>query len=227
VAVLSELFSNVYLENNLTDKLQFPSIAARDAQPVDYLRHVEEAIRRSRPNLDLFGFKLFLWHNEVVLRHVVRDPEYEILVLRRSNLLAQWASAQAAKRDKVYAIRASAAAENNPEVPLIPEKLKFAPRKFELFVAEEQRLFELLYGLLDTAKKPYIATTYDELRSPDTARDLLSRLRLVPPGTLSTALRKQNSDDILSRFEDPAAVSEFLRVRGWENWSVEGVPRIS
>jgi len=67
-------------------------------KPLEFLQRVMKQQQESEPYKPYFGFKLMLHHDPRLIDHVLEDSSWEIIVLERQNLLAQWTSAGLAKK---------------------------------------------------------------------------------------------------------------------------------
>lgn len=62
---------------------------------------------------------------------------------------------------------------------------------------------------------------YTEARTPERIADIASFLGVAPAQIGKTQTRKRNSDDMLDRFANPAAVEKYLEENDLDHWRVE------
>ena len=67
-------------------------------KPLEFLHRVMNQQQESEPYKPYFGFKLMLHHDPRLIDHILEDLSWEVIVLERQNLLAQWTSAGLAKK---------------------------------------------------------------------------------------------------------------------------------
>lgn len=102
-----ELYNPHALYSALTGefKTRLPSTEERDADPLAALEKVAALSDEAFPDKRLFGFKLFLKHDEAVRLHVRDDERYRLIVLERSNKLAQYVSTEMARETGQWTAR--------------------------------------------------------------------------------------------------------------------------
>jgi hypothetical protein len=136
-------------------------------------------------------------------------PRRKIL-LTRNNLLAAYSSQKITELTRKNGT-AGARAEVRPRVP-------FNPKEFAKFRATRKRTYADARGRINGTKLEidYIAARTDE----GTAR-VARFLGVDPQGFGTPRTIKRNTDEIVSRFENPDAVWSFLRRNALEHWAVE------
>ena len=61
-------------------------------EPLAYLQELIDLWSKRAETKPVFGFKMMLHHDPRVIEHLVRSPEWKVILLRRDNTLAQWSS---------------------------------------------------------------------------------------------------------------------------------------
>jgi hypothetical protein len=111
-----ELFNPhaVYSALGSAFKARLPSVEFRDAEPLAALEQVAALSEEAFPEKRVFGFKLFLKHNQDVRKHVRADLRYRLIVLERRNKLAQFVSTQTARATGQWTARTTKKGEAKP-----------------------------------------------------------------------------------------------------------------
>jgi hypothetical protein len=113
-------------------------------------------------------------------------------------------------------------AQSGTTPPAEPPPLHFEPRRF-LSARESFRHFydEVLTGL-DAAGKMFLPVGYIDLLDPVMLRNAARFAGAAGALEMSSRLVKQGRWDVVSAFDNPAAVLETLEQIGRPNWAVEG-----
>ncbi len=137
IACHRELFNRRTVYSALTGahKARLPEIDWRDAHPLEALEQVASLSDEAFPDKRLFGFKLFLNHNQEVRKHVRSDPRYRLVVLERRNKLAQFTSSLIARQTG----RWSAFAGKEGAAPVVAVEIDLA--ELARFVELEQQRY--------------------------------------------------------------------------------------
>jgi len=184
--------------------------ADRDADPLGFLAWLAE---QAGPRV--FGFKLLAGHAPPVRAHVICDPAWRILLLRRDNLLA------------VHASKLVAAARGDwRSVPrdAPPPRVRFEEARF----LEHCRLYERHYATVEaelaSAAKPALRLSYLDLADAGRILAAARHCGVPHPAVPPPRTVRQGDPDIRSRFENPEDVDATLRAIGREDWAVEPFP---
>ena len=181
------------------------SLLLRNLRPVGFL---ESLIRRTcddNPNAHYILFKLFWYHNRRILRHVIEDHRYRVIVLQRKNKLEQYSSRKIAMKTRQWVFRG-----DNVEKSLIHFDLTDFQRYVQRMEKGEANLKAALRG------RDHFFLYYDEIgeRIGELADWLglsVADLPLAGPGVR----KKQNSSSVLERFADPEDVRRQLADTKW------------
>lgn len=193
------------------------SIAERDADPLGFLRAVEDETSR---HAALCGFKLFIGQNRSVLKHIIRSLDYRVVVLKRENSLAQFASLQAARASGRWQSRRSSA--ERVAVPAI----HFDKAEFERFAKGLRWQFKKLRIRLEANRHPYFPLEYRQLKNGPVIDALGEFIGSPDAGPLSRLFPlipevKQGPATVTERFSNPDDVVAAMRELGHEDWLTE------
>jgi len=158
------------------------------------------------------GFKLFLNHSNVVLKHVIENDAYRLIVLERQNFLASYSSMLIGQATGIWHSR-------DGEVETTPP-ITFDPAAFENY----RRSIESSYATLRqrvVGRPNVFDIEYRQLSNPPVVSRLVEFLGAEGGASLSPELRKQNSSDIVGRFDNPAEVLAYLEREGLLSWKEE------
>jgi LPS sulfotransferase NodH len=187
-------------------------IEARDADPVGWLERYHVQCREM--GYRRLGFKIFAHHDRRVLEHIARDDATRVIRLGRQNVLAQYSSQRIAEATGEWQVHGG----------LKPKRIRieFDPADFERY----ERVIEMLKGqlvqLFEHKGTDVMDLDYTELAS-DAVLARLSRFTgWEVRRTNRSALQKQNTSNILNRFETPERVVAYLSGRGLAAWAGEG-----
>jgi hypothetical protein len=174
-------------------------LEARDADPLGFL----ERVFRQSDGAELIGMKLLPAQNRAVLDAVCRDRTVKVVILRRRNLLASYASDQLAHKKDEWV-----------RLPGLPEKAAeravFEPRGFVAYARVCQHEFERFRTQLRAADHGWFELCYEDLGQVEMRAELLRFLEVDPAVSLSSPFRRQNDPDPLRRFANPDLVRRHL-----------------
>jgi LPS sulfotransferase NodH len=192
------------------------SLEERDRDPVGFLHQLEATAFERWPEIVTSGFKLFPTHNATVLRHVVAEADYQIVFLRRTNLLAQFSSNLLAKQAGRWARR-------DPHPRFEEGVIRFDADEFQAFVAGQNRAFDDVTRHLEWRNAESVTITFDEIKSEGAIRRVLRHLGVDYDGDLSVLMEgvsvvRENQPNIIDRFSNPTDVAVAMRALGREEW---------
>jgi LPS sulfotransferase NodH len=197
------------------------SAEARDRDPIAFLRVVEQLTPVHFPETTVAGFKLFLTHNETILKHVIGDEGYQIVLLNRANKLAQYSSRLIAKSSSQWRLQPGQAPRGL--------RVEFDKEGFLRFIRRSTRSYAAASKLLEVEAKDSFELEYANLRNEDVFRQLLAFLDVEPgDGEIDRVMRsarvgKENSSTIADRFTNPGEVISAMIDLGFEEWLTEAV----
>lgn len=142
------------------------------------------------------GFKLMAAQHDEALAEILADPAWRVVTLDRPNVLAAWSSQ--------LIVKATGQAELREGQAAVEHRPLFEPEAFAQFCSMRAKRWARVQELLQG--REHLALTYPELRRAETWPRLLAFLGADPAVTLSTDMRKRNSDDIFGRFANPEAI---------------------
>jgi LPS sulfotransferase NodH len=212
-----EVFSRKSIGMAHRPSLNLPhTIADRDRDPIGFLAEIE---RRSFEHAEVFGFKLLLPQNEVVLQHVLASHDYRIVLLSRSNQLAQYSSLCIAATSGAWHARKNAP---TGQAPLV----HFDGSRFQEFLREMTSRHDAVGAELQHRSEPHFALEYLDLTNAGVISDLLDFVGGIARGPVPDLIRtipqvKQNTARILDRFSNPEDVVTAMRHMDREDWLLE------
>lgn len=195
-----------------------------DPQSREPLEEELEALRADDPHAFLarifalnngrehVGFKIFGNHAPKMLRSMLKNDSIRKVVLFRSNVLARYASAMAAKQTKTWG--------KNPERPLVAFNADRFTRHAEAYLT----FFEQTLEFLNRRKQSYFFIRSDEINNEMRLVQLLNFIGAEPvlPEDKSAPERIRGSTDIVSRFSNPHEVLRYLSDNGLMHWAHDG-----
>lgn len=190
---------------------KMPSAEARDADPVAYLDQL-----LSHHTQGWVGFKLLWGQSPDIQKEMVRRG-YPLLVINRENMLAKFSSWRILSTMREAGEPFLRPANTGPSAV----KALFQERRFERYAALEQEMEAAFRAICAGGASPLLEVTYEGLSWGDDIGRSLDFLG-APRRTLDPTIEKQNSSDIVSRFENPDDVRAYLERRGLQRWMREG-----
>jgi hypothetical protein len=196
-----------------------PGIDDRYLDP-DYRRnHALEyldAVEALTGDVSVLGFKLMINQDPKLnlMRRLVAERGFQVILLYRENLLAQFASEMLAKKTGQ-----GAAVQGQT---IIRETVPFDEKRFLAHAGSVTRNYEKARNALRQLDSAYLELEYLQLADnalPSRIADFLG----VPAQTLESPNRKRSTSRIIERFDDPEEVRGFLEDRGLGRWVEEYV----
>jgi LPS sulfotransferase NodH len=177
--------------------------------PLAYLQTLMDTWAKQPEAKPVFGFKMMLHHDPRVIDHLVADPDWRVILLRRANVLAQWSSLQIAKITGEWSSKGKKrrAAEGiaEPETP----RIEFKPKAFEAYCAKLDARYDSIKQRVDGHMLFEVSTENIDARRDD----LLAFLGVDP--TLAApapgAGERQNSSSLEERFANPEAIQRYAQ----------------
>jgi hypothetical protein len=194
------------------------SIEARDSDPLKYLAALDELTETRLPECRVFGFKLFTWQSDSVLRRIVGDPNYRLLLLKRENKLAQFSSLLIAE--------ATGAWTQERGEPGPAQTVHFDAEEFEEFEEFERGEWSKVERLIER-DSGVLHLRYEELLSRDVLKeifrfvDVAEEVDRLEEIIAEVPLVKQNSRMVASRFDNPSDVVQAMTRSGRREWLTE------
>lgn len=184
-----------------------PDGAVRYAARKDRWRDLLDGLAASaQPGVRLFGFKLMFGQATEIVAAMARDPAWRVVVLRRDNLLAMYAS-----------LLVHHLPDGAPQGVAVP----FDAAEFDAFAARVNHAFDDFRGRLESAGKTPVEVRYAELLARRGAERVCAELGVTPDRRLRIRTERLGSADILSRFANPDAARAHLERIGKPGWARE------
>jgi LPS sulfotransferase NodH len=207
-----ELFHRSRIQYGGGDVIGTEAIAARDADPLRWLQEREDATAAF--GYTMTGFKLFLFHNERVLDHVLSEPRYRLILLTRENRLAQYSSHLIAQQTGQWELRDGQ--------PPVRRKVVFDPQDFEAFEVWLNRVHGRMLDGLHRHGRDILLVEYRSLMFPATLQRLSDWLGSAVTLARRTNLARQNPTSIVNRFTNRAETLAYLDRRKLSRWAEDG-----
>ena len=186
----------------LTDLIGVDPTELRNRDPVKF---VDTVYALSPTHLRTVGFKIFLNHDQNVIKRVLDEREIKIVCLDRSNRLASYSSKLIGEATGVWWVRNGDGAQ--PEAEDV--KVRFVPENFTEYAEGLDRAYRSADERL-AARGNFIKLNYSDLQSVGKMYALSAFLDAQKMFEMKPDLVKQNPDDLLGRFENPDEVVDHL-----------------
>ncbi|HEY3776696.1 MAG TPA: hypothetical protein VGL35_01420 [Rhizomicrobium sp.] len=208
-------------KSELPSPLKDDLCALREKNPEEFL----ERLYNANFGKDHVGFKIFNGQNNPMLRKMIDDAKIRKIVLYRKNVLASFASAQAARSDKQWSV--SKGTSSN-----FPPKIQFDEAEFVPFHDKYISYYQKVMRRLGKRNQPFHFLEYADINDSLLIANVVSFIG-ADPALLSRKAddrsrhMKQNSPDILSRFTNAAEIEAFLSRNNLLHWAYEGETSIA
>ncbi len=171
------------------------SPAMRDADPLGFLERAFD--QAATAGVTHIGFKHLPLFNAAVLRQVVEDPRYRVILLTRRDRLAQYASMAIAQQADVWG------RFGDQPAPSEQPRVIFDTRAFLDFCRTVEGWFAAERRQLRAAGRPLLELTYEELDAGTGLPRVLAFLGLPGCDGLDSGHQRQNTPAIAARFTNP------------------------
>ncbi|MDZ7711051.1 MAG: sulfotransferase [Roseovarius sp.] len=184
------------------------ALLARDRAPLLFMERYFEAAAGT--GVSRVGFKYMLGHNVRILRRLADHPETDLIYVWRENRLAQIASLIKAAQSKRWA---QTRADDH-----VTERIKAGPHqichRWHEFATTDMLFAHWLEGLPNRR----ITLEYRELFAPGFTDRITGFLGVDNDPGMKSPLVKQNPNDVLARFENPAPIRRYFTELGFGHW---------
>jgi hypothetical protein len=181
----------------------------RFAHPHDFVNAVFSLV----PNRQSYGFKQHLNQNPDFLYSLIKDPDWNILLLDRENKLAQYSSQKVSQ---------ATGQGNAPKgTKIIRVQVEFKENEFKKFVKQKEKEWDVIKQKLKSNGKNYFTIRYTDLISRSAKESMLQFLGVDSLFQMDPGTEKRNSSDILSRFSNPEKIISVLEQMGHSEWIKE------
>jgi LPS sulfotransferase NodH/glycosyltransferase involved in cell wall biosynthesis len=184
------------------------ALAERNADPAGFLDRVRA--EAGAAGIQVIAFKHFAHLDQSVTRCIVEDPDIALIHLSRENLLAQYSSEQIARASGEWARHTDRSGDQR--------RVRFDAAEFEHFLRYQQRIEMERMNIFAAAGRTPLFVEYARLSDAPTRARIGEHVGVVIPDSARPDIRKQNSTDILSRFDNPRAVEDFLAAWHLTHW---------
>jgi LPS sulfotransferase NodH len=214
IACHRELYNRRTVYTALTGpwKAKLPQVEWRDEHPLEALEQVAELSAQAFPEKRVFGFKLFLNHNQEVRKHIRTEERYKLVVLERGNKLAQFVSTLTARetgRWSVFNDNKDKTATGTVQVDVDVDELA---RFVEL---EDQRYSQFNKRIAGRPGVIHLATEELEPRFAE----VLDFLGVDVSPELREVRGRQNPSPLSGRIRNWDQVSDWLGREGHTAWA--------
>jgi LPS sulfotransferase NodH len=179
---------------------------ARARNPIGWLDAVVTASSEHDPGWRAIGFKLHLLQRPSVLERILFEPGFAIILLDRSDRLAQYASRKIADQMRLFK-----ATEVGPQQS---PAVRFDAAEFETFARAHEDLYRMVRVVIRD-RADVLEIEYERLFVPETHRKSLAFLGVDPDVRLTAPECRQNPSGVLARFSNPGEVVAALRRTRW------------
>ena len=187
-------------------------IARRDADRCGFVEEVMHA--GAEAGADLVMFKMFSYHDPALMEEIIAGGEYALVMLRRRNLLAQYASWRIASETGQW----GAPKGDRPRTV----RVAFEPDGFERYARWTLQGYGHAEALIARHRRQVCEIDYPDILTEATRRKLEDFLDISIPDGADLLFQRQNPVRILERFSNPEVVAAYLRARGLEAWGEAG-----
>jgi len=212
VACLGEIFN---LHGGAMRKLGIMSKRTLDKasnEPLVYLNELMAAWEKRPQAKPVFGFKMMLHHDPRVIDHLLSDPSWKMILLRRDNVLAQWSSLQIAKITGEWGSKGkkkrAAAGIPEPQTPPI----EFKSRVFEAYCDRLDARYDSIKRRVAKHSLFEVTTETIDARRDEILEFLGVDSQLAPPAPGRG--ERQNSTSLEDRFSNSDEVLDYAMTHG-------------
>jgi hypothetical protein len=188
------------------------ALRARDADPIAFAEEVFTDARQR--GASLVGFKLFAFHDQRILHRTVEDARTKIIVLNRSNTLAQYSSRRLAEATGTWQLESGSK----------PERMRilFEAADFEAFEEARNRRMGEFSILLSEAGRQALFVEYAALQRESCMDRISAFLGLPRPASVRPKTARQNLARTIDRFKNRKEVLRYLGARNRLAWAQGG-----
>lgn len=205
-----ELFDPWQIDDSGRKIKEKAEIFARDVEPAAFIRAKLAGTGLSRPVPEVIGFKLLTHHNsKVLLDAIPQHKDWKIIHVRRANKLAQFSSRQQVNKSGRWT-----SSSDVGEAPLVDVAPGWAIAQCHALELEDA----LLHSYLGQLENPLFTLNYTALLDPETQKSLVAFLGADTDLPLSSPLKKQGQNKILSRFKNADDIRDHFVGSGFGHW---------
>jgi hypothetical protein len=190
---------------------RYADSAYRNEHSLAYMDAIEALTTRA----SVIGFKLLVRHDEGLrlLRRLVLERGFEVILLSRQNLLAVYSSVRLKRKTGQGQARGAQQATQ--------ESVYFDRADFADYAERITRAYAEARHVLGQLGCRVLSLEYLELGN-GTLEKRLTNFLGVPERRLRSPFKKLNASNILARFENPEDARMYLEEQGLLHWAEEG-----
>jgi len=186
-------------------------IKRRDKAVVPYL---QKTLKQS--DKPVRGFKHLLFNNQEIIEYVMNGA-FHLILLERENILAQYSSFKIALNTKQWTVFSG-------DGVVKPSPLVWDVADFEAYRKQYTNTYDSLKTQTDKRKYPAHHVYYTDLLAQKAQDAIFTFLEVHPVSVDDSILpRKQNTKQIIDRFEQPDVVRDHLKAINYPQWETESV----
>ena len=165
-----EIFSSITMDS-------IPNLKERNSSPVDFLNKVIEQTYKQKGKSSLIGFKLFFDHNPAITDYIL-DHKIPIVLLERTNKLAQYASLKIAKKTGKWNSDDIISKEQEELNRKRGKKVKFSLLEFIAYSIRSRYRFYSLIRKIKQSNTPYYYVTYENMFNSEEWNNIIKFLKI-------------------------------------------------
>lgn len=184
-------------------------IRRRDAAPIDFM----EAVLAEAKTL-IVGFKHLLFYDESIIDYVMSQPHFQIILLERKNILAQYSSMQIAHQTSQWTL-------HRGDVPVEATSLAWNAEDFHIYADAYRRAYSDLKQKLVASGSDWLQLHYSDLQDGTAFERVFDFLGVEAIRIDTGVICKQNTSRVVERFSQPQQVRDYLQQHHLMDWETE------
>ena len=179
----------------------------RDRNPLEFLNKIYADSSASAT-----GFNIFPKQNDLVLEHVINNPDIYKIFIQRKNLLNSYLSLQIATKHNAWNSLKSS------KIPLKDKVFHLDCIDFELYIQGTRSFYSRLKDQLLTSGQTYLAVEYEELvKNSDALLNIFEYLNQTPYiSETATVFKKENNNQVFEIVSNYQELYDFCRNKGYD-----------
>lgn len=186
-------------------------IKARNDDPIGFLEKIYQY--PVPPETKSIGFKLFIQHNKQALNNLLQDPGVKKIVLRRDNMLAKYSSKIIANQTKTWSTKKSDDEQ---------AKIEWDEQGFLDYQAKMDKFYSNVFDTLREQGDTWFDLEYLQVRNEAVIEKMMTFVGVTYQNVSDDVkIQKQNTSNILERFQKPDVVRAYLQEHNLSHWIEE------